>query len=332
MIESSRTGIESQLFNHHSNIVAAFHSEQGARPHQEDRCVLLPNVALAKHAIEVHLDPLALSTLQHFTLACIFDGHSGWRTSQYLSQHFAPLLVSNDKLYNSKTLEAAVIETFCTIDANVCNMLSREMDGSGSTGIVAVYDGRKHRFTVAGVGDSMCVVSRGGKAVTLNKQHRLQDNPSETQRIIKAGGQVKNCRVNGILAVSRAFGDTQFKEFKENNKTADTERSLVIAVPDITTEIITAGTEFCILASDGLWDMMSPQVAVSFVVFKLQKNGDLQKAARDLCLEAIKRGSIDNVTVLILAFHTSGSGPNRAAGGVSTAAASASGNNHNVKK
>ena len=315
------------MFNSYSNIVAAFHSEQGARPHQEDRCLLLPNVALAKHSIEVHLDAMAMSTLQHFTIACIFDGHSGWRTSQYLTQHFAPLLISNEKFYNSKTLEAAVLETFVTVDANVCNMLRHEEDGSGATGVVAIYDGRKHRFTVAGVGDSMCVVSRGGKAVTLNKQHRLHNNDPEIQRIVKAGGQVKNSRVNGILAVSRAFGDTQFKEFKEN-KTADTEKSLVIAVPDITTEIITSGTEFCILASDGLWDMMSPQVAVSFVVYKLQKNGDLQKAAKELCLEAIKRGSIDNVTVLILAFHTSGSGPNR----VAAVGSSASSNGTTNKK
>jgi serine/threonine protein phosphatase PrpC len=59
-------------------------------------------------------------------------------------------------------------------------------------------------------------------------------------------------RVNGILAVSRAFGDTQFKASvvsKDNSKNND----LVIEDPEIYSETVTPMTEFAIIATDGLW-------------------------------------------------------------------------------
>ncbi len=68
------------------------------------------------------------------------------------------------------------------------------MDESGSTGVIALYDGARHVFTVAGVGDSMCVLCRSGRAVVLNKMHRLNDNEDEKQRIIRAGGIIKSNR------------------------------------------------------------------------------------------------------------------------------------------
>jgi len=73
-------------------------------------------------------------------------------------------------------------------------MLLDEEDASGSTGVVAVYDGRRHVLTVAGVGDSMCVLSRSGKAVMLNRMHRL-DNVDEVERIKRAGGTIINKRL-----------------------------------------------------------------------------------------------------------------------------------------
>jgi serine/threonine protein phosphatase PrpC len=72
-------------------------------------------------------------------------------------------------------------------------MLLDEEDSSGSTAVIAVYDGRRHLFTVAGVGDSMCVISRAGKAVIINRMHRL-DNEDERERVKRAGGTVINNR------------------------------------------------------------------------------------------------------------------------------------------
>ena len=110
--------------------------------------------------------------------------------------------------------------------------------------------------------------------------------------------------MNGILAVSRAFGDTQFKGADGNTKTGP-----VVATPDISAEVITPMTEFAIVASDGLWDVLSPQSAVNCVRKKLAKKSDLQGAAQELVQEALNKGSVDNVTVLIMSFHMTPGGP-----------------------
>lgn len=78
----------------------------------------------------------------------------------------------------------------------------------------------------------------------MHKMHRL-DDIEECARIKKAGGTIVNRRVNGLLAISRALGDTQFKSVDGP--------SLVVATPDVQTEVITPMTEFAIIATDGLW-------------------------------------------------------------------------------
>jgi len=59
-------------------------------------------------------------------------------------------------------------------------------------------------------------MSRGGKAVDLSSEHRPYGKSSissrEMARIKDAGGWIYDGRVCGILAVSRAFGDLEFKE------------------------------------------------------------------------------------------------------------------------
>lgn len=116
--------------------------------------------------------------------------------------------------------------------------------------------------------------------------------------------------------MSRAFGDTQFKasgqpltsgvDARVSSPLRTTRSGLVISKPDVHAEHITPKTEFAILATDGLWDVMSPQMAVTSVRQKLHKHRDLEQAARELSAEALARGSVDNVTVVVMSFHYRG--------------------------
>ena len=293
---------EETIFQNKTNRVAtAFHSERGQRMTQEDRCLIAAN-AMKLKAVEMYAEKRKelFENLSNFTIACVFDGHNGSKCAQYVCQKLPPRLLLHDLfLAKASELELAFQDTFHAIDQEACAVLRDSNDSSGSTALVAVYDGRKKVLTVASVGDSMCVLSRGGKAIQMHKLHRL-DIPEERQRVISRGGTVINDRVNSVLAISRAFGDAAFK-FRDEASSYGT--GPLSATPDIAGEIITPMTEFAVIATDGLFDILSPQQVVNFVRKRIAKRVDLNEIAKELVLEAIKEGSVDNVTALILSFH-----------------------------
>ena len=104
----------------------------------------------------------------------------------------------------------------------------------------------------ANAGDSRTVLCEDGQAVDLSKDHKPVDI-DEIVRVNKAGGFVEDNRINGTLAVSRAFGDFQFKR-RDDLGPHEQEVSII---PDIKTFPITAKTEFLVLACDGIWDVRS---------------------------------------------------------------------------
>lgn len=296
--------LKGSYINSRNGCGGVFHSEQGCRKCQEDRFFVA--LSCCGENFFIGDDVLAISRpqltepqrvyLQYVTIAGVFDGHSGFKCSKYLSENIVSKLLEKSSFYASKTLNDAILDACDDVDNEVCDMLRKSRDSSGSTGVIVVYDGRSRKLTIANVGDSMCVLCRSGKAVSVHRTHRVGDDADEINRVLKSGGSVVNKRVNGVLAISRAYGDTAFKDI-------DKSKSPVISVPDIYTEIVTPMTEFCIIATDGLWDVIQPQLAVNYVRKKIGEKVDAEVIAQELVDDAIERGSIDNVTAVILFFH-----------------------------
>ena len=134
-----------------------------------------------------------------------------------------------------------------------CELQLPKCDHVGSTAVVAVV-GPRH-LVVANCGDSRAVIGRGGAAIPLSSDHK-PDRPDELERIQAAGGRVifwDGARVFGVLAMSRAIGDSYLKPF-------------VIPDPEVRVlERKDGDDEFLILASDGLWDVVSNEVACHVV-------------------------------------------------------------------
>lgn len=86
-------------------------------------------------------------------------------------------------------------------------------------------------------------------------------------RIEKAGHFVSDERVDGNLALSRAFGDYQYKDSKSSNW----KDQAVTANPDVFVIDRSADDEFIVDACDGIWDCLSNDEACSLISEKLKK-------------------------------------------------------------
>jgi protein phosphatase 2C len=171
----------------------------------------------------------------------------------------------------------------CRCDAHKC-------DHVGSTAVVAVVEARQ--VVVAGCGDSRAVLCRaGGEAVALTSDHK-PDRPDELQRIEAAGGRVifwDGARVLGVLAMSRAIGDGYLKPY-------------VSSVPEVAVADRTGADQCLILASDGLWDVVSNEAACDLARACLRRGRDrwCAEAAALLVKLALARRSSDNVSVVVV--------------------------------
>jgi len=156
---------------------------------------------------------------------------------------------------------------------------------------------------IANAGDCRAVLSHKGIAVDLTKDHKPKE-PSEKERIKAAGGWVHNGRLNGILGVSRAFGDVEHKTLKEESWGKEFADNPLTAEPEVTAIMLHEDDEFLILACDGLWDVMSSAQAVNFVRrYLATRNRDVQAASSALVSKAIALNTVDNVSCMVIALN-----------------------------
>uniref|UniRef100_A0A453A245 protein-serine/threonine phosphatase n=1 Tax=Aegilops tauschii subsp. strangulata TaxID=200361 RepID=A0A453A245_AEGTS len=216
----------------------------------------------------------------------IFDGHGGSRAAEYLKEHLFENLMKHPQFMSDTKL--AISETYKKTDSDFLDSEINTHRDDGSTASTAVLLG--NQLYVANVGDSRAVISKSGKAIALSDDHK-PNRSDERKRIESAGGIVMwagTWRVGGVLAMSRAFGNRLLKQF-------------VVAEPEIQEQEIDDELEFLILASDGLWDVVPNEDAVSLV--KMVE--DPEAAARKLTETAFGRGSGDNITCVVVKFQHS---------------------------
>ena len=111
---------------------------------------------------------------------------------------------------------------------------------SGSTAITMLY--RKEKLFVGNIGDSRCIACTNGLAEPLSLDHK-PSNEEERARIEQAGGFVEFNRVNGNLALSRAFGDFAFKSRTELSQ----EHQMITSKPDVVVRDVDQDLQFVVL-------------------------------------------------------------------------------------
>ncbi|KAK3152530.1 hypothetical protein QOZ80_2BG0160240 [Eleusine coracana subsp. coracana] len=163
----------------------------------------------------------------------------------------------------------ACVSAFEAMDRELKVQPNLDCEFSGTTAVCAIKQGKD--LVVANVGDSRAVVATisdaGGylKAVQLTTDQK-PNVPEEAERIKRCGGRVFALKDEPSvarvwlpdedapgLAMSRSLGDHRLK------------RHGVVAEPRVTHRRVGPGDLFMVVATDGVWDVLSNEEVVSIV-------------------------------------------------------------------
>ncbi|KFZ10374.1 hypothetical protein V501_05220 [Pseudogymnoascus sp. VKM F-4519 (FW-2642)] len=171
---------------------------------------------------------------------------------------------------------------------------------SGACALLSFYDSNSKLLRVACTGDSRAVLGRrgaGGKWVaTPLSVDQTGGAPDEEARLRKAHPNepyvVKNGRILGGLEPSRAFGDAIYKWSRETSERmkrsffGKTPSHLLKTPPYVTAEPIVTTTkmepengDFVVMATDGLWEMLTNEEVVGLVGQWIEKQSSENKGS-----------------------------------------------------
>ena len=249
----------------------------------------------------------------------VCDGHGGQQAASSAKDTLLPHFLSaldrrassndDDKVNLAKLAPVALKDAFEEVDAAITST-------SGSTATVSVILPSTVLFAASGlvdseeecvlvvtanVGDSLAVIEGNNKLRFASHDHRLERNTAEQQRCTLEGGVISRDEPNkkketstkkplrlwpGGLMMSRALGDRDAKQ--------------AVPTPEIRCVFVGGGRARLVIASDGLWDELSPKAAL-----KLANNSTTpQAAAKTLADDARKRGlrrnDTDDVAVVVV--------------------------------
>jgi serine/threonine protein phosphatase PrpC len=268
---------------------------------------------------DAHTTQLAGSNGSTCNIFAVFDGHCGSTIAQFCGSSL-PQYVENTEAFRQKNYSKALVDGFFNMDRHLATHPTYRADRSGCTAN-AVLITPEGEIYCANAGDSRCVLCRDGQALPLSVDHKPH-LPTEFQRIQAAKHFVWNRRVDGILALSRAIGDFQFK----TRGHVSWEAQAVTCIPDVRGEKLDPNRDsFVVLACDGIWDVMTNEQVVSFVKAKLAAKVEPPQICELLmsnCLSPDPFGlGCDNMSVILIVFK-----PGLIVAGSATAGGAASGN------
>lgn len=169
---------------------------------------------------------------------------------------------------------------------------------SGSCALLSFYDSNSKILRVACTGDSRAVLGRRGEkgkwVATPLSVDQTGGSPDEAARLRKEhpgeDNVVRNGRILGGLEPSRAFGDASYKWTREVSERLKksffgrTPSPLLKTPPYVTAEPIVTTTQidptkgdFVVMATDGLWEMLTNEEVVGLVgqwIEKQSENGN----------------------------------------------------------
>ncbi|KAK9742029.1 hypothetical protein RND81_03G144100 [Saponaria officinalis] len=275
-------------WNHHK--IGSVHSQVGAKGVNQDAALLYQGYGTKEGA-----------------LCGVFDGHglNGHVVSKFVRNQLPTSLLHPRKFMQ---WQDTFVTSFKAMDKEVKLLDNVDLTFSGSTAVVVVKQGDD--LAIANLGDSRAVLGKlsenGIQAIQLTVDLK-PGVPAETERIRNSKGRVfalsNEQHIERVwlpeedipgLAMSRAFGDFDMKSHG------------IIVTPVVSHHHLSSDDLFVVLATDGVWDVLSNDEVVS-IVWSVKNKEMAAKAVVDEANAAWKqkfpRAKVDDCTVVCLFFH-----------------------------
>lgn len=266
-------------------------------------------------ALSYKLNDSIWKTLEHHT----YTKHSFRTVQGLLSQLFKDSFIKLDKEF-FKTYKYS---TQCGSTAVVCIIVNGKTiyccNSGDSRALLSLKPTRASKLHSAhsnstanekhhhsSVATNLCCVknlSFDHKPLHIGELMRINDN----------GGTVSLGRVNGVLALSRAFGDFQFKRHTYNHhkhKHGIPQEEQVTCEPDVLIHDINyEKDEFLVLACDGIWDVYSNKRLTQFIRYHLCLGLKLDAIVKKVldhgieCADPETGCGFDNYSIIIVALN-----------------------------
>ncbi|XP_028551509.1 protein phosphatase 2C 70 isoform X2 [Dendrobium catenatum] len=246
-----------------------------------------------------------LPGIEQFGFFSIFDGHGGAGAARAASKLLPQIIVNilsnpekKQRVITCCDASDVLKEAFSLTEA----ALNHQYEGCTATILLLWFDYDEEMFVqCANVGDSACILDANGRQITMTEDHRVT-SISERTRLSKAGmpleGETRLCGLN----LGRMLGDKFLKE-QDRRFSAEPYVSQVV-------HITKGRTAFGLIASDGLWDVISTKQALQLVIQYIQtkercevpSENSAERIANYVLSEARTLRTKDNTSVIFLDF------------------------------
>ncbi|AFZ80572.1 protein phosphatase 2C, putative [Theileria equi strain WA] len=284
-------------------IMIDHYGEKGVRKTMEDECIICDSLRKLNPQLPQEYD---------FVVCGLFDGHGGKQTAVFAKQNLlseicsqiVTLSVAKDESeeFSPEIIFKKAVNAACRrLDTRIANEITGCSDGSTA---LLLFFGKKTVYIV-NLGDSAAYLCRKLESVIhsipLNDIHKPWSQ-REKGRILHYGGTIEGGRVNGVLEITRSFGDLQLKKYG------------VLCVGTFRkVDLDFNKDEFIMLGCDGFWGVFDANDACRKTLDFINKEESRASTDPDAPVPSIKRvckelvdltlnvkRSQDNVSVLII--------------------------------
>ncbi|KAI3850794.1 hypothetical protein MKW98_030854 [Papaver atlanticum] len=281
------------------SLIGSVYSQKGSKATNQDSAILQQGFGITDGA-----------------LCGVFDGHG--MNGQFVSKLVREclpnfLLDQNNSSTNGEDYveewSKACIGAYQLMDDELKRRENLDCSCSGTTSVTVIKQGAD--IIIANLGDSRAILgtsSDNGELMAVQLTTDLKPSVlEEAERIRSRRGRVfalqTEAHIERVwlpdedypgLAMTRAFGDFELKDYG------------IIAIPQISHHHLNINDKFVVLASDGVWDMLSNDQVVSIMASARPETA--AKAVVDAAVAGWKRFphlKMDDVSASCLFFHES---------------------------